>query len=152
YQAKSTKKHLKSIKRVFRYLKGTIHTGLWYPKDNAMALTAYANANHAGCQDTRRSTPGSAQFLGEKLVRWSSKKQRSTAISTTEVKGLKTKKKRVFTVSSQSRVPNTQSKDEVVKSPRADQWKEREKTSPKVPSNLIGPACGPFKWAGPAHL
>ncbi|GJW70673.1 copia protein [Tanacetum coccineum] len=49
-----------------------------------MALTAYADADHAGCQDTRRSTSGSAQFLGEKLVSWSSKKQRSTAISTTE--------------------------------------------------------------------
>nr|GEU34035.1 monodehydroascorbate reductase [Tanacetum cinerariifolium] len=50
-----------------------------------MALTAYADADHAGCQDTRRSTPGSAQFLEDKLVSWSSKKQRSTAISTTEV-------------------------------------------------------------------
>ncbi|GJR27391.1 retrovirus-related pol polyprotein from transposon TNT 1-94 [Tanacetum coccineum] len=49
-----------------------------------MALTAYADADHAGCQDTRRSTSGSAQFLGDKLVSWSSKKQKSTAISTTE--------------------------------------------------------------------
>ncbi|GJX29584.1 hypothetical protein Tco_0237663, partial [Tanacetum coccineum] len=38
--------------------------GLWYPKDTAIALTAYADADHAGCQDTRRSTSGSAQFLG----------------------------------------------------------------------------------------
>ncbi|GJW50298.1 retrovirus-related pol polyprotein from transposon TNT 1-94 [Tanacetum coccineum] len=58
--------------------------GLWYLKDTAMALTAYADADHAGCQDIRRSTSGSAQFLGEKLVSWSSKKQKSTAISTTE--------------------------------------------------------------------
>nr|GEV07303.1 copia protein [Tanacetum cinerariifolium] len=50
----------------------------------AMALTAYADTDHAGCQDTRRSTSGSAQFLRDKLVTWSSKKQRSTAISTTE--------------------------------------------------------------------
>ncbi|GJX06418.1 retrovirus-related pol polyprotein from transposon TNT 1-94 [Tanacetum coccineum] len=49
-----------------------------------MALTAYADADHAGCQDTQRSTLGSAQFLGDKLVSWSSKKQKSTAISTTE--------------------------------------------------------------------
>nr|GEV05825.1 uncharacterized mitochondrial protein AtMg00810-like [Tanacetum cinerariifolium] len=49
-----------------------------------MALTAYADADHAGCRDTRRSTSGSAQFLGDKLVSWSSKKQKSTAISTTE--------------------------------------------------------------------
>ncbi|GKF44529.1 hypothetical protein Tco_0131081 [Tanacetum coccineum] len=49
-----------------------------------MALTAYADADHAGCQDTRRSTLGSAQFLKDKLVSWSSKKQKRTAISTTE--------------------------------------------------------------------
>ncbi|GJT97043.1 putative ribonuclease H-like domain-containing protein [Tanacetum coccineum] len=84
YQAKPTKKHLEAIKRIFRYLKGTINMGLWYPKDNAMSLTAYADADHAGCQDSRRSTSGSAQFLGDRLVSWSSKKQRSTAISTTE--------------------------------------------------------------------
>ncbi|GKF31705.1 hypothetical protein Tco_0101503 [Tanacetum coccineum] len=60
--------------------------GLWYPKDNAMSLTAYADADHAGGQDSRRSTSGSAQFLGDRLVSWSSKKQRSTVISTTKAK------------------------------------------------------------------
>ncbi|GKE47154.1 retrovirus-related pol polyprotein from transposon TNT 1-94 [Tanacetum coccineum] len=47
---------------------GTINMGLWYSKDIDMSLTAYADANHAGCQDTRRSTSGSDQFLGDKLV------------------------------------------------------------------------------------
>nr|GEU54019.1 copia protein [Tanacetum cinerariifolium] len=47
-------------------------------------LMAYVDADHAGCQDTKRSTSGSAQFLGDKLVSWSSKKQKSTSISTTE--------------------------------------------------------------------
>ncbi|GKC31858.1 retrovirus-related pol polyprotein from transposon TNT 1-94 [Tanacetum coccineum] len=84
YQSKPTKKHLEAVKRVFRYLQGTINMGLWYPKDTAMALTAYAYADHAGCQDTRRSTSGCAQFLGDKLVSWSSKKQTSTSISSTE--------------------------------------------------------------------
>ncbi|GJV17339.1 hypothetical protein Tco_1362662 [Tanacetum coccineum] len=59
--------------------------GLYYSKDTDMSLTAYADADHAGCQDTRHSTSGSAQFLGDKLVSWSSKKQKSTAISSTEV-------------------------------------------------------------------
>nr|GEV82262.1 hypothetical protein [Tanacetum cinerariifolium] len=68
YQAKPTKNHLEALKRVFWYLKGTINWGLWYPKDTAMALTAYADAYHAGCQDTCRSTSGSAQFLGDKLT------------------------------------------------------------------------------------
>nr|GEY07361.1 retrovirus-related Pol polyprotein from transposon TNT 1-94 [Tanacetum cinerariifolium] len=56
YQASPTKKHLESLKRVFRYLRGTINWGLWYSKYTAMALTAYADADHAGCQDTRRNT------------------------------------------------------------------------------------------------
>nr|GFB19058.1 retrovirus-related Pol polyprotein from transposon TNT 1-94 [Tanacetum cinerariifolium] len=58
--------------------------GLWYSKDNDMSLTAYANAYHAGCQDTRRNTSGSDKFVGGKLVSWSSKKQKSTAISSTK--------------------------------------------------------------------
>ncbi|GJZ12819.1 hypothetical protein Tco_0548049 [Tanacetum coccineum] len=49
-----------------------------------MALRAYADADHACCQDTRRNTSGSAQFLGDKLVSWSSKKQTSTSISSTK--------------------------------------------------------------------
>ncbi|GKB27184.1 retrovirus-related pol polyprotein from transposon TNT 1-94 [Tanacetum coccineum] len=84
YQSRPTKKHLEAVKRVFRYLQGTINMGLWYPKDTAMALTAYADADHAGCQDTRRSTSGSAQFLSDKLVSWSSKKQTSMSISSIE--------------------------------------------------------------------
>nr|GEV49712.1 retrovirus-related Pol polyprotein from transposon TNT 1-94 [Tanacetum cinerariifolium] len=84
YQASPTKRHLKALKRVFWYLRGAINWGLWYLKDTAMALTTYADADHAECQDTRRSTSGSAQFLGDKLVSWSSKKQKSTVISTTE--------------------------------------------------------------------
>ncbi|GKA50103.1 retrovirus-related pol polyprotein from transposon TNT 1-94 [Tanacetum coccineum] len=47
-------------------------------------VLAYTDADHAECQDTRRSTAGSAQFLGDKLVSWSSKKQKCTAISSTE--------------------------------------------------------------------
>nr|GEY24543.1 copia protein [Tanacetum cinerariifolium] len=56
YQASPTKKHLEALKRVFRYLRGTINWGLWYSKDTAMALTVYADVDYAGCQDTRRNT------------------------------------------------------------------------------------------------
>ncbi|GKE56991.1 hypothetical protein Tco_1496176 [Tanacetum coccineum] len=52
--------------------------------DTDMSLTAYADADHVGCQDTRRSTSGNAQFLGDKLVSWSSKKQKCTTISSIE--------------------------------------------------------------------
>ncbi|GJU42345.1 retrovirus-related pol polyprotein from transposon TNT 1-94, partial [Tanacetum coccineum] len=61
-----------------------VHRGLWYPKDSSIALTAFADADHAGCQDTRRSTSGSMQLLGDRLVSWSSKRQKSAAISSTE--------------------------------------------------------------------
>ncbi|GKF78861.1 hypothetical protein Tco_0234429 [Tanacetum coccineum] len=53
-------------------------------KDSSFALTAFADANHAGCQDIRRSTSGSIQLLGDRHVSWSSKRQKSAAISSTE--------------------------------------------------------------------
>nr|GEZ91513.1 retrovirus-related Pol polyprotein from transposon TNT 1-94 [Tanacetum cinerariifolium] len=52
--------------------------------DSSVVLTAFADADHAGCQDTRRSTSGSVQFLGERLISWSSKRQKSAAISSME--------------------------------------------------------------------
>nr|GEW43059.1 hypothetical protein [Tanacetum cinerariifolium] len=74
YQARPTEKYVHTVKRIFRYLCGTVHRGLWYPKDSSIALTAFADADHASCQDTRRSTSGSVQFLGERLISWSSKR------------------------------------------------------------------------------
>nr|GEV23593.1 hypothetical protein [Tanacetum cinerariifolium] len=84
YQARPTEKHIHAVKRIFRYLRGTVNQGLSYPKDSSVALTAFADADHAGCQDTRRSTSGSFKFLGERLISWSSKRQKSVAISSTE--------------------------------------------------------------------
>nr|GEX00078.1 hypothetical protein [Tanacetum cinerariifolium] len=74
YQARPTKKHVHAIKRIFRYLRGIVHRGIWYPKDSSVALTAFADADHAGCQDTRRSTSGSVQFLRERPISWSTKR------------------------------------------------------------------------------
>ncbi|GJW52161.1 retrovirus-related pol polyprotein from transposon TNT 1-94 [Tanacetum coccineum] len=84
YQARPTEKHLKEVKRIFRYLRGTINMGLWYPKDSGFELTAFSDADHAGCIDTRKSTSGGIQFLGDKLVSWMSKKQDCTAMSSAE--------------------------------------------------------------------
>nr|GEZ78160.1 uncharacterized mitochondrial protein AtMg00810-like [Tanacetum cinerariifolium] len=70
YQAQPTEKHVHVVKRIFRYLRGTVHQVLWYLKDSSVALTAFADADHGGCQDTRRSTSGSVQFLGERLISW----------------------------------------------------------------------------------
>ncbi|GKB77165.1 retrovirus-related pol polyprotein from transposon TNT 1-94 [Tanacetum coccineum] len=58
YQAKPTEKHLHAIKRIFKYLRGTVNRGLWYLKNSSIALTTYADVDYAGCQDTRRSTSG----------------------------------------------------------------------------------------------
>ncbi|GJV77873.1 retrovirus-related pol polyprotein from transposon TNT 1-94 [Tanacetum coccineum] len=84
--AKPTEKHLHAAKRIFKYLRRTINWGLWYPKDSSIALTAYAGADHAGCQDTRRSTSRCMQLLGDRFVSWSLKRQKSTAISTMKAK------------------------------------------------------------------
>ncbi|GJS10992.1 retrovirus-related pol polyprotein from transposon TNT 1-94 [Tanacetum coccineum] len=84
YQARPTKKHLKEVKRIFRYLRGTIHIGLWYPKGSGFELTAFSDVDHAGCVDTRKSTSRGIQFLGDKLVSWMSKKQDCTAMSSAE--------------------------------------------------------------------
>nr|GEY05242.1 hypothetical protein [Tanacetum cinerariifolium] len=76
YQSQPTEKHLKEVKRIFRYLRG-----LWYPKGFSFELTAYLDADHAGRVDSRKSTSGGIQFLGDKLVSWMSKKQNYAAMS-----------------------------------------------------------------------
>ncbi|GJV88145.1 hypothetical protein Tco_1532083 [Tanacetum coccineum] len=58
--------------------------GLWYPKGSGFELTAFLDVDHAGCIDTRKSTSGGIQFLGDKLVSWMSKKQDCTAMSSAE--------------------------------------------------------------------
>ncbi|GJX91898.1 putative ribonuclease H-like domain-containing protein [Tanacetum coccineum] len=83
--AKPTKKHLKEVKRIFRYLRGTVNIGLWYTKDFGFELIAFLEVGHTGCDDTYKSTSRGTQFLGEKLVSWSSKKQDCTTLSSTEV-------------------------------------------------------------------
>nr|GEW15770.1 hypothetical protein [Tanacetum cinerariifolium] len=62
------------------------HVGPWYTNVSGFELTEFSDADCAGCKDTFKSTSGGAQFLGEKLVSWSSKKQDCTALSTAEAK------------------------------------------------------------------
>ncbi|GKE25757.1 retrovirus-related pol polyprotein from transposon TNT 1-94 [Tanacetum coccineum] len=71
YQAHPTEKHLKEVKRIFRYLRQTINMGLWYSKDSGFELIAYSDADLVGCNDDCKSTSGGIQFLGDKLVSWS---------------------------------------------------------------------------------
>nr|GEV52267.1 retrotransposon protein, putative, unclassified [Tanacetum cinerariifolium] len=73
------------VKRIFRYLKDTIHMGLWYSNDTGFELTSFSYSDHTGCLDSRKSTSGGIQFLGgDKLVSWSSKKQDCTSMSSAE--------------------------------------------------------------------
>nr|GFA42227.1 copia-type Pol polyprotein [Tanacetum cinerariifolium] len=84
YQENPNEHHVLAVKRIFCYLKMTINLGLWYLKDSCFDITAYSNADHAGYHLDRKSTSGSVQFLGDKLVCWSSKKQNCVSISTPE--------------------------------------------------------------------
>nr|GEY85940.1 retrovirus-related Pol polyprotein from transposon TNT 1-94 [Tanacetum cinerariifolium] len=58
YQAHPTEKHLKEVKRIFRYLQGTVNMSLWYTKDSGFELTGFLDADYAGCKDTFKSTSG----------------------------------------------------------------------------------------------
>ena len=84
YQANPRESHHQAVKRIFRYLKGTVNLGLWYPRGTSFDLTAYSDSDHAGCKLDRKSTSGHIQFLGDKLVSWSSKKQNCVSTSTAE--------------------------------------------------------------------
>ena len=84
FQADPKESHLIAVKRIFRYLKGTPNLGIWYPKDTGFNLVGYTDSDFAGCKIDRKSTSGSCQFLGRRLVSWYSKKQHSVSTSTAE--------------------------------------------------------------------
>nr|GEW84316.1 retrovirus-related Pol polyprotein from transposon TNT 1-94 [Tanacetum cinerariifolium] len=69
YQSRLTEKHLKEVKRIFRYLRGTFNMRLWYPKGSSFELTAFSDADHAGCIDSRKSTSGGLQFLADMFTK-----------------------------------------------------------------------------------
>lgn len=76
--------HLTAVHRIIRYLRGTPDRALFYSKSSPLDLPAYADADHAGCRDTRRSTTGYCMFLGSSLISWKSKKQDTVSKSTAE--------------------------------------------------------------------
>ena len=74
FQATPKESHVQYVKRIFRYLKGTIDLGFWYPRKDSFTLKAYSNEDSASCVDDKKSTSGGALFLGESLVAWIRKK------------------------------------------------------------------------------
>ncbi|GKC60285.1 hypothetical protein Tco_1087883 [Tanacetum coccineum] len=84
YQVNPKVSHLHAVKRIFRYLKGQLKLGLWYPKDSPFDLVAYTDSDYAGASLDRKSTTGGYQFLGCRLISWQYKKQTVVANSITE--------------------------------------------------------------------
>ncbi|CAM8920824.1 unnamed protein product [Rhodiola kirilowii] len=75
YLSKPTNIHWEAVKRILRYVKGTINTGLKFRCSSLTRLSIFTDADWAGCLDDRRSTSGFAIFLGPNLISWSAKKQ-----------------------------------------------------------------------------
>ena len=75
---------MNAIKRIFKYLSGGLHLGLWYPRNSSFDLISYSDVDFFGSLLDRKITSGTCQFLGQCLVSWFSKKQVSVALSTVE--------------------------------------------------------------------
>ncbi|XP_071687854.1 uncharacterized mitochondrial protein AtMg00810-like [Rutidosis leptorrhynchoides] len=76
--------HVEAVKRIFRYLKGTMHLGLWYPKFTGIDIMCFADSDDGRSMIERKSTSGVCAFVGLCLTSWFSKKKTSVALSTTE--------------------------------------------------------------------
>nr|GEU86057.1 putative ribonuclease H-like domain-containing protein [Tanacetum cinerariifolium] len=76
--------HLHAVKRIFRYLKGKPHLGLWYPKDSPFNLVAYSDSDYVGASLNRKSTTEDCQFLCCRLISWQCKKQTVVTTLSTE--------------------------------------------------------------------
>nr|GEV05768.1 hypothetical protein [Tanacetum cinerariifolium] len=84
FQVTPKASYLHAVKRIFRYLKGKPHLGLWYPKDSPLDLASYSDSDYAGASLNRKSTTRGCQFLGFRLISWQCKKQTVVATSSTE--------------------------------------------------------------------
>ncbi|GJZ61696.1 hypothetical protein Tco_0617833 [Tanacetum coccineum] len=84
--------HLEAVKCIFRYIKGTTHLGLWYPKGSGIETIVYADSDHAGDYMDCKSTSGVCTFMGCCLTSWFPKKQTALAISTTEAEYVSVRK------------------------------------------------------------
>ena len=68
FQADPRESHLISFKSIFKYLKGTPNLNIWYPRDSGFDLIDFSDSDYVGCRIERKSTTGTCQFLGKKLV------------------------------------------------------------------------------------
>ncbi|KAK6162091.1 hypothetical protein DH2020_001932 [Rehmannia glutinosa] len=84
FQSTPKKSHMTAAKRILRYLKGCQEVDLWYPKEGGFKIIGYSDSDYSGCRVDRKSTSGTCQMLGNRLVSWFSKKKNSIATSTAE--------------------------------------------------------------------
>ncbi|XP_048229099.1 secreted RxLR effector protein 161-like [Ricinus communis] len=85
FMASPTQLHYVAVKRIMRYLKGTINYGIWYKQGEGSDLVAYTDSDYAGDIDDSKSTSGYVFLMGGGAVAWSSRKQPIVTLSTTEV-------------------------------------------------------------------
>ena len=76
--------HWSAVKRILRYVRGTCDTGLKIRRSKSMLVSAFSDADWAGCIEDRRSTGGFAVFLGSNLISWCARKQTTVSRSSTE--------------------------------------------------------------------
>ncbi|KAD4385282.1 hypothetical protein E3N88_25450 [Mikania micrantha] len=84
FMQKPTKTHQGAVKRVLRYLVSTYKLGLWYDRQSELNLVGYTDSDWAGCVDDRKSVSANVFMLGRGAVSWSSKKQSTVALSSSE--------------------------------------------------------------------
>ncbi|XP_058215643.1 uncharacterized mitochondrial protein AtMg00810-like [Rhododendron vialii] len=84
-QANAKESHLATVKRVIKYINGTMGYGIWLSNDTNSNLAGFSDADWVGCADDRKSTSGGCSYIGNNLVAWFSKKQNSISLSTAEV-------------------------------------------------------------------
>nr|GEY49213.1 putative ribonuclease H-like domain-containing protein [Tanacetum cinerariifolium] len=99
FQVTPKASHLHVVKRIFRYLKGKPHLGLWYTKDSPFDLVAYSDSDYASASLDRKSTTRGCQFLGCRLISWQCKKQTVMATSSTEAEYIATAKQELHEAS-----------------------------------------------------
>ncbi|KAM0989066.1 hypothetical protein FF1_013044 [Malus domestica] len=84
YMENPTTTHLKTVKRILRYLKGTVNFGLFYSSSDNYKLVGYSDSDWAGDSEDRKSTTGFVFFMGDTAFTWMSKKQPIVTLSTCE--------------------------------------------------------------------
>jgi len=90
FQSNPKQSHLSAVKRIIRYLLGTMNIGLWYPTNSTCNLIGYFNSDFANSKTDRKSTSGTCHFIGSTLFSWHSNKQNNAVLSTVEAEYIST--------------------------------------------------------------